>query len=138
MLERQRVRLCETTAGVSLSTAQPHQHLCRSEKSQIFHSSHTFWQEQNEWVLHAAGERGAGAIWCMQSDFEICFTLSRAELLLKEVSSTLVSHFTNLSCSDENELVKNSELHKLSLINGLRSCQVAALLTDKLAGYHKR
>lgn len=34
-------------------------------KSQIFHSAHTFRQEQNEQMFHTAGDRG---IYVMQSD----------------------------------------------------------------------
>lgn len=74
MLGRQWVSLCKTTAGVSLSMSPPHQQLAHStekKKSQIFYSSHTFWQQQNEWMFQPQ-ERG---ICCMQIDFQIAFTL---------------------------------------------------------------
>lgn len=40
----------------SSATSAPLQ-IKKEKKKQIFHSLHTFWQEQNEWMLHAAGER---------------------------------------------------------------------------------
>lgn len=79
MLGREWVRLCETTAGASLSTAKPHQHLTwSSEKSHNFYSLHTFRQEQNNSMLHTTGNKW---VYFMQSDFDICFILSGANFL---------------------------------------------------------
>lgn len=93
MLERQCARLRETTAGVSLSTAQPHQHLCRSKKRKKNKSSIPCTPSGRNKMseCYTLQEREGGRFKVCRVTLKFVFTLSRAELHKGSFLNTSVS-----------------------------------------------
>lgn len=97
MLGRQWVSLCETTAGGSLSTAQPHQHLSRSSDKKITNLPfHAHLLAGTKWANVARSGREGDLLYAEWLWNLFYFEWSRPLERIRHFCSALMSDFANL------------------------------------------